>query len=155
MKKAIVIICIIYWTLFSTLGCINRPDNDNTNSGISKYDLQIMYIPYSNRTINVSELSLSNDSKLNVTNNTFSIIIKCLELNKEIEYNIDLQNDYLIPNFDDYTLTPRLNLGFIEENKNYSIDFIFNINSNDPILKSLNFWGILNTVSLKSSIQAL
>jgi len=40
-------------------------------------------------------------------------------------------------------------LGFIEENRNYSIDFVFTINSDDPEVKSLNFWGISNTVSLK------
>jgi len=132
-----------------TSGCINIGNNE----GISRFDLQVIYIDAD--PINIVEiLNLDESSASLLNNDTFSVLIKCNELNKSIEYNTFIINNSLFIEYDENIFEPRLAIGIIVEDHEYIIDFIFNINYSEPFLDGMNIWGTNNTISCKVSYNS-
>ena len=151
MKKGRIysVLIVIILVTISFTGCFS--DDDDSKNSNSKFDLQCIYYPMENSTIQLNELRLNKESEHNITNGTFSIVISNEEHDKSIEYNVKKNDDFLFIEFNEINLQPRLNIGFIEEDVRYSLKFFFKIISDDPNINNLRFWGDSNNIN--SSIE--
>ena len=152
-NKLLAVVIVVIIISFIGFGFLFS-DNNNRPPGISKFDMQIMYYPTINSSIEVYKLGLDNQSIDNINNETFSIIINSPDTNKSVEYNLILHDDVLEIEFDETSMNPRLNLGFIDEDKNYSLEFIFNIMSDDADIQNVNVWGESNKVEATISYNS-
>jgi hypothetical protein len=146
MKKILVPTVLLLLIAVSFSGCFGSNENNENNPSSSKYYLQCIY--YNNASkIFVKDLPLNDTDILKITNETFSIDIFCKEFNKSIEYKINVIEGYLIVDFDKINLNPRLEIGYIKENQKCTIDFNFNINSNNSKIRKMILWGNANKIS--------